>query len=80
MLTMAGGASAQWISHATFSKVPALIFLALSTRRVPCTSSTAAPARLGLSAAPVHRRVAAVLAFLENAPPSDRLDSARTLS
>jgi len=31
--------------------------------------------KLGLSAALVHRRVVAVLAFLENAPPSDRLDS-----
>jgi hypothetical protein len=34
---------------------------------------------LGIAAAPVHRRVVAVLAFLENAPPSDRLDNARTL-
>ena len=31
--------------------------------------------KLGLSTALVHRRVVAVLAFLENAPPSDRLDS-----
>ena len=30
-------------------------------------------AKLGISAAPVHRRVVAVLAFLENARP-DRLD------
>jgi CubicO group peptidase (beta-lactamase class C family) len=29
-------------------------------------------AKLGISAAPVHRRVVAVLAFLENAPASDR--------
>jgi DNA-binding NarL/FixJ family response regulator len=36
--------------------------------------------KLGLSAALVDRRVVAVLAFLENAPPSDRLDSARMLS
>jgi DNA-binding NarL/FixJ family response regulator len=34
--------------------------------------------KLGISAAPVHRRVVAVLAFLENAPASDRLDSTRT--
>jgi DNA-binding NarL/FixJ family response regulator len=34
--------------------------------------------KLGLSAAPVHCRVAAVLAFLENAPVSDRVDSTRT--
>ena len=33
--------------------------------------------KLGLSAGPVHRRVAAVLAFLENAPASDRVDSTR---
>jgi DNA-binding NarL/FixJ family response regulator len=31
--------------------------------------------KLGLSAGPVHRRVAAVLAFLENAPASDRVDT-----
>ena len=31
-------------------------------------------AKLGISAAPVHRRVVAVLAFLENAPAPDRLD------
>ena len=37
-------------------------------------------AKLGLSAAPVHRRVVAVLAFLENAPPPDLLDSAQTRS
>jgi hypothetical protein len=37
MLTMTGGASAQWISYATCTKESALIFLALSTRRVPCT-------------------------------------------
>jgi DNA-binding NarL/FixJ family response regulator len=30
--------------------------------------------KLGISAAPVHRRVVAVLAFLENAPAPDRLD------
>jgi len=35
---------------------------------------------LGLSAALVHRRVVAVLAFLENTPSSDRLDSTRMLS
>jgi hypothetical protein len=29
-------------------------------------------AKLGISAAPVHRRVVAVLAFLENAPTPDR--------
>jgi DNA-binding NarL/FixJ family response regulator len=34
--------------------------------------------KLGISAAPVHRRVVAVLAFLENAPVSDRVDSTRT--
>jgi DNA-binding NarL/FixJ family response regulator len=35
-------------------------------------------AKLGISAAPVHRRVVAVLAFLENAPAPDRLDGTRT--
>ncbi|HEX6760867.1 MAG TPA: LuxR C-terminal-related transcriptional regulator [Propionibacteriaceae bacterium] len=35
-------------------------------------------AKLGISAAPVHRRVVAVLAFLENAPASDRVDTTRT--
>ena len=35
-------------------------------------------AKLGVSAAPVHRRVVAVLAFLENAPASDRVDTTRT--
>jgi hypothetical protein len=34
--------------------------------------------KLGISAAPVHRRVVAVLAFLENAPASDRVDTTRT--
>ena len=34
--------------------------------------------KLGLSAGPVHRRVVAVLAFLENAPASDRVDTSRT--
>jgi DNA-binding CsgD family transcriptional regulator len=34
--------------------------------------------KLGISAAPVHRRVVAVLAFLENAPASDRVDTSRT--
>jgi hypothetical protein len=34
--------------------------------------------KLGLSAALVHRRVSAVLAFLENAPASDRGDITRT--
>ena len=37
-------------------------------------------AKLGISAAPVHRRVVAVLAFLENAPLPDRLDRAQTRS
>jgi DNA-binding NarL/FixJ family response regulator len=35
-------------------------------------------AKLGISAAPVHRRVVAVLAFLENAPAPDWLDGTRT--